>query len=323
MKTTPDALKDLYEALGGDASAVAELDKTIDVLNAFAAKYEGNADAVVIPEAIENIAEVADNIGGGGFIEIALVEQQTIQANEWHSAEITPAKHSDLAQYDGMTAKIIFDGREYAAPIWFTTDGGDHLNIGEWDDAENWYDFTNVPVGVEIAESDEPLGYAYLPDTDTNQHTLSVYALSEPIIPSGTIEITENGTVDVTEYASAGVNVQPPTKSVTVQNASDYSVELRGMFEEWDGDGKTVTIPSGQTVTFDCEGGDGVTVTRLLKLLIYPNTGNANNIYASDSGGDDVILFKRSETEVNECVLQLAGYNSGNTIVITYSTETP
>ena len=65
MKTTPKALKDLFVALGGDPSAVDGL-LTVDVLNAIATKYQGEGDATRIPDAIDAITAVADNIGGGG-----------------------------------------------------------------------------------------------------------------------------------------------------------------------------------------------------------------------------------------------------------------
>lgn len=66
MKTTPEALQDLYVALGGELSDVADMSTTVEVLNAIAAKYDGDDDASLNPDAIENIAVVADNIGGGG-----------------------------------------------------------------------------------------------------------------------------------------------------------------------------------------------------------------------------------------------------------------
>lgn len=66
MKTTPEALKDLYIAMGNSAEAVADLNQNVDVLNAFAEAYQGSGDAGTIPEAIENICAVAENIGGGG-----------------------------------------------------------------------------------------------------------------------------------------------------------------------------------------------------------------------------------------------------------------
>lgn len=68
MKTTPEALKDLYVAMGNSADAVADLNQNVDVLNAFAEAYQGSGDAGTIPEAIENITAVAENIGGGDVI---------------------------------------------------------------------------------------------------------------------------------------------------------------------------------------------------------------------------------------------------------------
>lgn len=73
MKTTPKALKDLFVALGGDPSAVDGL-LTVDVLNAIAEKYEGEGDATRIPDAIDAITAVADNIGGGGGESIPLFD---------------------------------------------------------------------------------------------------------------------------------------------------------------------------------------------------------------------------------------------------------
>lgn len=60
--TNPEALKALYVALGGDPSAVADDNLTVEVLNAIAEKYSGNGDATIIPEAIDNIASVATGL---------------------------------------------------------------------------------------------------------------------------------------------------------------------------------------------------------------------------------------------------------------------
>lgn len=65
MKTTPEALKDLYVALGGDASAVADASTSVAVLNAIAEKLGGEGGAVLNPNAIDNITAVAGNAGGG------------------------------------------------------------------------------------------------------------------------------------------------------------------------------------------------------------------------------------------------------------------
>lgn len=58
MKTNPEALKALYVAAGGDASAVADAVTTVDVLNAFAVLFGGTGGATTNPDAIDNITAV-------------------------------------------------------------------------------------------------------------------------------------------------------------------------------------------------------------------------------------------------------------------------
>lgn len=77
-----EALKGLYVALGGDVEDVADLDLTVDVLNAIAEKYEGDADASLISDAISNISAVAENIGGGGNPNVVMTITGTM-ANWW------------------------------------------------------------------------------------------------------------------------------------------------------------------------------------------------------------------------------------------------
>ena len=60
--TNVEALKALYVALGGAADDVANVSTIVGVLNAIAAKYEGQDDATLNPEAIANITAVLDNI---------------------------------------------------------------------------------------------------------------------------------------------------------------------------------------------------------------------------------------------------------------------
>ena len=59
--TNPKALKELATALEIDVADVP--DKNVAVLNAIAENYQGEGSAETIPEALENIAAVADNIG--------------------------------------------------------------------------------------------------------------------------------------------------------------------------------------------------------------------------------------------------------------------
>lgn len=65
MKTNPEALKALYVAAGGDASAVADAVTSVDVLNAIAVLFGGNGDATTNPDAIDNITAVYTPGGGG------------------------------------------------------------------------------------------------------------------------------------------------------------------------------------------------------------------------------------------------------------------
>lgn len=56
MNTNPEALKALYVAAGGDASAVADAVTSVDVLNAIAVLFGGTGTATTNPDAIGNIA---------------------------------------------------------------------------------------------------------------------------------------------------------------------------------------------------------------------------------------------------------------------------
>lgn len=60
--TNVDALKALYTALGGSSADVASCTTIVEVLNAIAAKYEGEDDAILNADAIANIAAVAGSI---------------------------------------------------------------------------------------------------------------------------------------------------------------------------------------------------------------------------------------------------------------------
>ena len=60
--TNVEALKSLYTALGGSAADVADASTIVQVLNAIAAKYEGEDDATLNAEAIANIAAVTSSI---------------------------------------------------------------------------------------------------------------------------------------------------------------------------------------------------------------------------------------------------------------------
>lgn len=73
-----DALKALFAALGGDPADVANAVTIVEVLNAIAAKFDGEDTATINPDAIANIAAVAGNIGGGGA-ELAWLIDRSIE----------------------------------------------------------------------------------------------------------------------------------------------------------------------------------------------------------------------------------------------------
>lgn len=83
--TNVEALKALYVALGGDADDVANVSTIVGVLNAIAAKYDGDDDAAINPDAIANITAVVGNIAPEPVLQNKTVtpttSQQTITAD--------------------------------------------------------------------------------------------------------------------------------------------------------------------------------------------------------------------------------------------------
>lgn len=106
---TVDALKELYTALGGTED-LSSADTIVDVLNAISAKYEGDSDAILNPQAIENITAVADNIGGGGSSDFSTAEVRLINTN--------------LMEYSVVPVPVII-------PIEFGIEGITTFNITE------------------------------------------------------------------------------------------------------------------------------------------------------------------------------------------------
>lgn len=106
MKTTPEALKDLYVALGGDASAVADASTSVAVMNAIAEKLGGEGGAVLNPDAIENITAVAGNAGGG---------VQWLAEYKGTGADLSYTKEEIQALIDALSES------EASVPIIYTT----------------------------------------------------------------------------------------------------------------------------------------------------------------------------------------------------------
>lgn len=113
--TTVEALKALYVALGGAEKDVSDCVTNVDVLNVISAKYQGADDAVLNPEAIANITEVAGNIGGGSS------DTATVEVDIGGGASlIAPNVYSDDDFYtmeisdDGTYQILLYNGKGFA-----------------------------------------------------------------------------------------------------------------------------------------------------------------------------------------------------------------
>ena len=113
--TNVEALKALYTALGGTASDVANASTIVEVLNAIAAKYDGDDDAIINPDAIANIAAVAGSIAPEPVLQNKTVtpttSQQTITADEGKDGLGTVTVNAVTAAIDNnITAANIKSG---------------------------------------------------------------------------------------------------------------------------------------------------------------------------------------------------------------------
>lgn len=110
-----DALKALYAALGGTPADVANASTIVEVLNAIAELFEGNADATLNAEAIANITAVAGNISPEPTLQNKTVtpttSEQTITADEGKDGLGTVTVNAVTAAIDeNITAANIKSG---------------------------------------------------------------------------------------------------------------------------------------------------------------------------------------------------------------------
>ncbi|MBR5948167.1 MAG: hypothetical protein IKZ82_05910 [Clostridia bacterium] len=94
MNKTVAALQRLYKELGNDIADVKGCKTTVDVLNALSVKYNGEGGAKLTAKAIDNIANVAGNIGGGGEPQKFKID---IDPDMSRTVTITPSKE----EYEG------------------------------------------------------------------------------------------------------------------------------------------------------------------------------------------------------------------------------
>lgn len=107
--TNVEALQALYAALGGVAADVANAVTIVDVLNAIAAKYEGADDAVINPDAIANIAAVADKL----MPEPTLIEKSITANGEFMATD------DEADGYSKVTVNVKSDAEFSATPSVF------------------------------------------------------------------------------------------------------------------------------------------------------------------------------------------------------------
>lgn len=113
--TNVEALKALYAAFGGTPADVAGASTAVAVLNAFAAKFDGDDDAVLNADAIANIAAVAGSIAPEPVLQDKTVtpstSKQTITADTGKTGLGTVTVNAVTAAIDAnITAENIKSG---------------------------------------------------------------------------------------------------------------------------------------------------------------------------------------------------------------------
>lgn len=204
--TNVEALKALYAALGGDAADVADATTSVEVLNAIAAKYDGESDAILNPEAIANIVAVLDNIIPEPVLQNKTVTpttaEQSITAGEGYDGLGTVTVEAVTAAIDAnITAANIKKDVEILGVT------------GTLEDTNNAY-FKNTPA-ADFNASD----YLMSINIPNGVTTLKSYAFSNHkglesvTIPSSVTDIGSDAFMGCTNLATITIN--KPEGSIT------------------------------------------------------------------------------------------------------------
>lgn len=159
--TNVEALKALYVALGGDADNVANANTIVDVLNAIAAKYDGDDDATLNPVAIANITAVLNNI----IPDPTLIEKTITENGEYDPADDDVDGYSSVSVdvEPNLTTKSITANGTYAASA-DNADGYSSVTVNVPAPTLTWFqpftqgDEGTVWIGYENSEPTHILG---------------------------------------------------------------------------------------------------------------------------------------------------------------------
>lgn len=195
MNTNVEALKNLYVQLGGDPEDVQDCSTIVEVLNVLAGKYEGATDAAKNPDAIDNIAAVAENIGGGGGYTEKQIANDTVTLTE----EPEPV--------------TFLDGENSSTPLAWTSVKVNDIDLQYDSDSEMW----TTTVGNIIYGINQ--GVLFVGDTSTETIVAGTYTVKILSLPYALI--TDRGQTDVSNYAAVNVDVVPEINSRHITIAGD------------------------------------------------------------------------------------------------------
>lgn len=162
-----------------------------------------------------------------------------------------------------------------------------------------------------------PQTYRFAVNPDTGYDGLSKVTInaipSDYVIPTGSVEITENGSHDVSGYASATVNVEPELEEITITENGEYTPTVDGFSKvtvnvpssggESGGGGLPDTIVAGDTPILGSWTGKQVTSTTVTATglsVTIPQDGTyrfkipcyAGSSYMGGSGKPTVHIYK-------------------------------